>query len=63
MKEGTKIELLRAISQNGLQVVYCRFSAGVLQVVYRVFAVRKSYHYMSFPFNFRGSIKNALPTD
>ena len=37
LKEGTKIELQREISQNGLQVVYCRFSAGVLQVDCRLF--------------------------
>ena len=38
LKEGTMIELQREISQNSLQVVYCRVSAGVLQVVYRLFA-------------------------
>ena len=38
LKEGTKIELQRKISQNSFQVVYCRFFAGVLQVFYRLFA-------------------------
>ena len=31
LKEGTKIELQREISQNSLQVVYRRFIAGFLQ--------------------------------
>ena len=34
LKEGKKIELQKEISQNDLQVVYCRFSGGELQVVY-----------------------------
>ena len=38
LKEGTKIKLQRDISQIGLQVVYCRLFAGVLQVVCKVFA-------------------------
>ena len=59
LKEGTKIELQRDISQIGLQVVYCRLFAGILQVVYRLFAVRNPYidfssDHMPFPNNFRG---------
>ena len=36
-KEG-RDELQREICQNSLQVVYCRFFAGVLQVLYKLFA-------------------------
>ena len=69
LKEGTKIELQRDISQICLQVVYCRLFAGILQIVYRLFAVRDPYFdfssdHMPFPNNFRGlKKKNALPTD
>ena len=35
LKEGTKIELQRDISQIGLQIVYCRLLAGFFQVVDR----------------------------
>ena len=34
-KEGPKIELLRDISQTGLQAVYCRLFAGSIQIFYR----------------------------
>lgn len=34
LKEGTEIELQKEISQNSLQVIYCRFFAGVLQLVF-----------------------------
>ena len=50
-KEGTNIDLQREISQNGLQVVYCRFSAGVLQVVFRLFAgyLQSGSHILNYP--------------
>ena len=59
LKEGTKIELQRDISQIGLQDVYCRLFAVILQVVNRLFAVRDPYidfssDHMPFPNNFRG---------
>ena len=39
LKEGTKIELQKDISQIILPVIYCNFFAGALQVVYcRLFA-------------------------
>ena len=38
LKAGTKIKLQKDISQNYFQFFYCRSFAGVLQVVYRLFA-------------------------
>ena len=45
LKEGIKIE-----SHNCLQVVYCKFFAGVLQVVYRLFAGSLQLGTISFSF-------------
>ena len=60
LKEWTKIEFQRDISQIGLQAVFCRLFAGILQVVYRLFAIRDIYISscsMLFPIIFRGSKK------
>ena len=56
------VELQREICQIGLQIVYFRLSAGMMQVVCRLFVVRDpcldfSSISMLFPLEFRGSRK------
>ena len=50
--EGKTIVSQREISQIELQVVHCRLLAGVLQVVFKVFATFPVS--MLIPLNFRG---------
>ena len=58
LKERMKIELQRDISQISLQIIYCILFAGVVQVVYRLFAgyLQQVIHTltfsMPFPLNF-----------
>jgi len=71
LKEGAKIELQREICKSELQVVCYRLSAGVLQVVYRLFAeyLQVGLLIWTFPviqccfYPISTFQKNVLPTD
>ena len=54
LKERMKIELQRDISQISLQIIYCILFAGVVQVVYRLFAASDPYLdlFYAFPTQF-----------
>ena len=70
-KDVTKIESETDASQKGLQVVYCKLFAGLLLVVYRLFAgcLQSAIHISTFPvilchFHLNSGVqKNMLPTD